>query len=273
MDFLDEAIRAMDEAETCRHLIVVSRPEDMEPPRRGEAFMPLLMGASPDFDITDTMPDDTAVILYTSGTTGHPKGAELTHFNMFFNAYCVAQHVICATEEDTVLSVLPLFHSFGQTCTQNAVIIIGAAMTMVPVFDAAKVLDVVQRDRVTVLSLVPTMFHHLLNQPDVESYDLSSIRITVSGGAALPAEVHRRFEERFGVTILEGYGLSETSPVASFNTLDRPHKIGSIGHPIWGCEMRLMRQDQTFAGVDEVGGDCHPRPQRHEGLLQEAHRH
>ncbi|GMV93628.1 MAG: long-chain-fatty-acid--CoA ligase [Candidatus Hydrogenedentota bacterium] len=251
--FYDEAVQAFHETDTCHHLLVVSTPEDMESPPEGEMLMPLLLGVSHEFDLIETMPDDTAVILYTSGTTGHPKGAELTHFNMFFNAYYTKEKIIRSGGEDVILAVLPLFHSFGQTCILNAGLMAGSTITMVPQFDTERVIKTIERDRVTVIALVPTMYAFLLNAADQHACDLSSLRMAVSGASSLPVEIINRFKERFGVQILEGYGLSETSPVASFNVTDRPCKPGSIGLPIWGCEMRIMREDGSFAGADEVG--------------------
>lgn len=251
--FYEEAERAFQETEACHHMLVVSTPTDLEPPRVGGLLAPLLFEAPAECDLVETMPDDTAVILYTSGTTGHPKGAELTHFNLFFNAYYAKERIVRSTPDDVVLAVLPLFHSFGQTCIMNATFMAGASMTLVPQFDTDRVMNVIQRDKVTLLALVPTMFHFILNHANTDHFDFSSVRMAISGGSALPWEVLTRFKERFGVQILEGYGLTETSPVATFNTTDKPCKPGSIGHPIWGCEMRIMREDGSFAGPNEVG--------------------
>ena len=251
--FYDDARRAYEETETCHHLVVVSMPEDREHPVIGELLLPLLLEAPHEFELVDTMPDDTAVILYTSGTTGHPKGAELTHFNVFFNALYVMEHILHARPEDTLLAVLPLFHSFGQTCIMNVSIMAGATLTMMPKFEMPKIMEVIQRDRVTLMAGVPTMYFYMLNDEPGEEYDLSSLRMTISGGSALPVEVLHRFEECYGIRILEGYGLSETSPVASFNIIERPSKPGSIGLPIWGSEMKVMCEDGSFAQVGEVG--------------------
>ena len=252
-DFYDEASRAFLQTETCHHFVVVNALTDTETPAVGEAFVPLLMSAPGEFDMIQTMPEDTAVILYTSGTTGTPKGAELTHFNIFFNAFYAKDHIVKVFPEDVGLVVLPLFHSFGQTCVMNVGMLAGATLTMLPQFDTQKTLEIIQRDKVTFLAAVPTMFFWMLNAGNAGQYDLSSLRIAVSGGAALPVEVLAKFEEKFGVRILEGYGLTETSPVASFNMPDRPSKAGSIGTPIWGCEMKTMREDGAFADVGEVG--------------------
>jgi long-chain acyl-CoA synthetase len=155
--------------------------------------------------------------------------------------------------DDVGLVILPLFHSFGQTCVMNVGLLAGATLTMMPQFDTKKTFEIIQRDKVTFLAAVPTMFFWMLDYEDAGSYDLSTVRVAVSGGSALPVEVLERFEKKFGIRILEGYGLTETSPVASFNMPDRPSKPGSIGTPIWGCEMKVMRDDGAFAGVGEVG--------------------
>ncbi|MCB0617011.1 MAG: AMP-binding protein, partial [Phaeodactylibacter sp.] len=194
------------------------------------------------FDTVQTMPDETAVILYTSGTTGSPKGAELTHSNMVMNAVAT-RDMIQMNKDDVCLVVLPLFHSFGQTVLMNTGFCSGATITLLPRFAADAVLGIMQRDGVTIFAGVPTMYWGLLSYPDAEKYDLdkirSTLRIAVSGGSALPVELLRNFEERFDVPILEGYGLSETSPVASFNQLGRPRKVGSIGQPLWLTDMRI----------------------------------
>ncbi|HEY8584511.1 MAG TPA: AMP-binding protein, partial [Capillimicrobium sp.] len=196
--------------------------------------------------------DDTAVILYTSGTTGTPKGAELTHDNLRRNAE-VSRDLHDVGPQDTVLGALPLFHSFGQTCTLNAGILAGATITLLPRFDPAKALEIFQRDAVTIFMGVPTMYGALLHAPGREDADLSKLRLCVSGGASLPLELLRGFEDAFEATILEGYGLSETSPVASFNKSAEDRKPGSIGTPIDGCEMKLVDDEGNDVGADEVG--------------------
>jgi long-chain acyl-CoA synthetase len=208
-----------------------------------------MAGAAPALtEVADRAPEDTAVILYTSGTTGKPKGAELTHANLRRNVEVFAGFVGLG-EDAVVLGALPLFHSFGQTCGLNASIFSGGCLTLIPRFDPAKALEVIQRDRVNVFEGVPTMYSAMLNLPDADSYDTSSLQVCASGGAAMPVEVMRGFEERFGCKVLEGYGLSETSPVASFNHPDRERKPGSIGTPIEGVEMKLADESD---GVGEI---------------------
>ena len=195
--------------------------------------------------------DDTAVILYTSGTTGRPKGAELTHRNLDLNAKRSSADIMRMLPEDVIMGCLPLFHVFGLTCGLNAAVRCGATLTLIPRFDPAKALEVVQRDKVTIFQGVPTMYGAMLHHPDAATADTSSLRVCVSGGSALPEQTMREFEEKFDAQILEGYGLSETSPVASFNMLDRPTKPGTIGRAIPGCEMKLIDAD----GNDVPAGD------------------
>src|SRR3954453_5358891 len=193
--------------------------------------------------------DDTAVILYTSGTTGTPKGAELTHSNFVTNCTVTAQTLVEISENDVVLGALPLFHSFGQTCGLNASVAFGACLTLIPRFDPRKALEIISRDKVTVLEGVPTMYHAML---DLEG-DTSSLRVCVSGGSAMPVEVMKTFDKNFDCIILEGYGLSETSPVASFNHPDQERKPGSIGTPIEGVEMKVVDDDDNDVVQGEVG--------------------
>ncbi len=197
--------------------------------------------------------DDLAVILYTSGTTGKPKGAMLTHRNLYENARMSANDIIHISDSDVVMGCLPLFHVFGLTCGLNAAVIAGAALTLVPRFDPAKALEVIERDKVTIFEGVPTMYAALLQHPAGETTDTSSLRTCVSGGSAMPVEIMRAFEEKFGCAILEGYGLSETSPVAAFNMLHLERKPGTIGVCVPGCEMRLVDLDGKDTPPGEVG--------------------
>src|SRR6266498_3479318 len=210
-------------------------------------------GARLAFAWHQTADDATAVILYTSGTTGRPKGAELTHANLARNAAVAAATLFRLQPDDVVMGCLPLFHSFGQTCGLNAVVGSGACLTMLARFDPGKALEVIERDRVTVFQGVPTMYVALLHHPRRGDQDVSSLRVCVSGGAALPVEVLRGVEDAFGCIVLEGYGLSETSPVASFNHPDAERKPGSIGTPIQGVEMRLVGPSGGDVAAGEVG--------------------
>ncbi len=216
-------------------------------------FEQLLADQEPDRDMSDKSGDDTAVILYTSGTTGKPKGAELTHSNLYRNSKGVSEKLGEMGPEDVLLGALPLFHSFGQTCTMNSAVSVGATVTMLPRFDPDKALEIIERDKVTIFQGVPTMYNAMLHSASCDSADCSSLRTCMSGGAAMPAELMRAFEEKFGCIILEGYGLSETSPVASFNHPDRERKPGSIGTPIEGVEMQVWDDDGNEVPQGEVG--------------------
>jgi long-chain acyl-CoA synthetase len=216
-------------------------------------FEKLLAEQEPDGDVSDRGDEDTAVILYTSGTTGKPKGAELTHENLLRNSKGVSENLGEMGGDDVLLGALPLFHSFGQTCTMNSAVSVGATVTMLPRFDPDKALEIIERDSVTIFQGVPTMYNAMLHSESCDSADCSSLRTCMSGGAAMPAELMRAFEEKFGCVILEGYGLSETSPVASFNHPDRERKPGSIGTPIEGVEMQVWDDDGNEVEQGEVG--------------------
>jgi long-chain acyl-CoA synthetase len=218
-----------------------------------EGFAALLAERDPTPGLADTAEDDTAVILYTSGTTGKPKGAELTHANLFRNADVSSRTTSEIAAGDVVFGGLPLFHSFGQTVSMNASLMVGACLTLVPKFDPGEALETMQRDRVTHFYGVPTMYGALLHHPERESYDTSSLRTCITGGASMPVEVLRGFEEAFGAIVLEGYGLSETSPVSSSNHPDRERKPGSIGTPLEGVEMKVFDEDDNEVAQGEVG--------------------
>ncbi|MDQ2816160.1 MAG: long-chain fatty acid--CoA ligase [Actinomycetota bacterium] len=197
--------------------------------------------------------DDDAVILYTSGTTGKPKGAELTHANLVRNAELTARTLLKNDPDDVMMGCLPLFHVFGLTCGLNATMAIGGTLTLLPRFEPAKALEIIQRDAVTIFEGVPTMYAAILHLPDADPAMAATLRVCASGGASMPVEIMRGFEEKFGCTILEGYGLSETSPVASFNHPDAERKPGSIGFPVEGVQMRLIDEAGQTVPEGEIG--------------------
>ena len=197
--------------------------------------------------------EDDAVILYTSGTTGKPKGAELTHANLYRNAELTAVTLLQNGPDDVVMGCLPLFHVFGLTCALNAAVFAGSSLTLLPKFDPGQALEVIGRDKVTIFEGVPTMYAAMLHHPGGAQADVSSLRVCISGGAALPVEILRGFEGTFHCMILEGYGLSETSPVASFNHPDKVRKPGTIGTPVVGVHMRVVDADGTEVPVGDVG--------------------
>jgi long-chain acyl-CoA synthetase len=215
-------------------------------------FEALLSVIEPLREVAPRADGDSAVILYTSGTTGTPKGAELTHANLARN--CEASIALFEIGPDTVtLGALPLFHTFGQTCAMNTTLAAGGCLTLLARFDPGKALEVIARDRVSVFEGVPTMYGAMLHHPAARTADVSSLQVCACGGASLPVELMRAFEERFGCIILEGYGLSETSPVASFNHPGRPRKPGSIGTPIAGVQMKVISDAGEDLPTGEVG--------------------
>jgi long-chain acyl-CoA synthetase len=216
-------------------------------------FPDLLASASPEYRVADTGDQDTAVILYTSGTTGQPKGAELTHGNLISNTEVARTDIVRAGPDDVIFGGLPLFHVFGQTVALNVAVAAGACLTLLPRFDAGHALRILAGHRVTVFEGVPTMYVALLHQPDRADHDTSALQMCISGGAALPVEVLRGFEAAFGVPVLEGYGLSETSPIASFNHPGRDRKPGSIGTPIRDVQMRVVDEADHEVPQGQVG--------------------
>ncbi|WP_055699293.1 long-chain-fatty-acid--CoA ligase [Streptomyces silaceus] len=207
-------------------------------------------------DIVERDADDLAVLLYTSGTTGRPKGARLTHGNLGSNTATVVRE-LGLTATDTLFGGLPFFHVFGQTCGLNAAVLIGARVTLLPRFDAAQALSILSRDGVTVMEGVPTMFLGLLAAADAAGStgfaEGAGLRLCVTGGAAMPVEVLHRFEAAFGCPVVEGYGLSETSPVVTFGGVEGLRKPGSIGTPIDGVQVRLIDDEGKDVAEGEVG--------------------
>jgi long-chain acyl-CoA synthetase len=233
----------------CEHFFMLpATPLATEVPY-GESFWAAIGGQPGEFETAQTEATDTAVILYTSGTTGRPKGAELTHQNMLMNAM-VSDSMFERSDHDVFLATLPMFHAFGQSVVLNTGFYRRATLVLVPRFEAGAALDLMLKEKVTLFAGVPTMYWGLLTHQG--DHDLKQATATLgtasSGGSALPLEVLNQFADRSGVHIIEGYGLSETSPVASFNRPDRPTKPGSIGLPIWGVEMKLVEEDWKDAG-------------------------
>ena len=216
-----------------------------------------LAGSEPVDGLYPTGADSTAVILYTSGTTGHPKGAELTHSNLFLNCAVVVPRLVeIDPAELRALATLPLFHSFGQTVVQNATLAAGGSISLLPRFEPEAAFKVIERDAITLFAGVPTMYFALLHFPDAEGHDISSLKLCMTGGAPMPVEVMNAWEEKYGTPILEGFGLSETSPIATFGVMDKPRKAGSIGYPVWGVDLAIMDDNDVPQGENQRGEIC-----------------
>ncbi|GAA0581636.1 long-chain fatty acid--CoA ligase [Paractinoplanes ferrugineus] len=242
----------------CEHFVLITADPAAASPIDGvETLGQALAGQAPVFEPVLLPETDPAVVLYTSGTTGQSKGAELSHSNLVLNALTCNRLFGSKPGTDTHLLVLPLFHSFGSTVNMNAGFSVGATLVLLPRFDAAAAVKLLESENVTFFAGVPTMYWGLLNAltDDVDVARIAAnMRVAVSGGSSLPVEIIRAVKERLGLTILEGYGLSETSPVATFSQPEADPRPGSIGVPIWGVEVKLIdEQWNTIEGADEIG--------------------
>jgi long-chain acyl-CoA synthetase len=237
--------------------MITADPTAASPIDGTETLGQALTGKSPTFDPVVTEASDTAIILYTSGTTGQAKGAELSHANTMMNVVTINRLFKNQPAQDTHLLTLPLFHTFGATVQMHAGFSMASTIVLVPRFDAEQVIGLMQKEEISFFAGVPTMWWGLLGAL-TEGVDVKRIadnlRMGVSGGASLPVEIISKVKDQLGVTILEGYGLSETSPVATFSDPDRDPRPGSIGVPVWGIECKLIDDDwNEVTGVGDIG--------------------
>lgn len=215
-------------------------------------FMQLLATTQTSVEPVAVEDDDTAIILYTSGTTGHPKGAMLTHKNLYSNARDIG-HYLQMTAEDRVVATLPVFHVFALTVVVNAPLMKGATILLAPRFSPAEIFELAAAQKPTIFAGVPTMFNFLYQYDAGDVSAFSTLRLAISGGASLPVSLLYSFEEKFNVRVSEGYGLSEASPVTCFNPIDRERKAGSIGPSIVNVENKVVDIDGNELPVGEVG--------------------
>jgi len=253
-----EGYEGFKQVDSCRKFITITaQPDGVSPFVDSATLAAIMHGQSTSFDYYPTSSEDTAVILYTSGTTGRPKGAELSHSNLGWNTD-LCRHLFQFESEDRILIVLPLFHIFGQTCLMNAGVMHCLTNVLMVRFDAEQVVDHILNEGISIFAGVPTMYWGLLNHKLADSDEKvrqirSTLRRCVSGGASLPVQVLTDFEKKFAVEIYEGYGMSEGSPVVTFNQPGQMRKPGSIGTPVWGVDVKLVDQNGEEVSVGEKG--------------------
>ena len=245
-----EGIKAFHQVDSCENMVMMCLAENQLNFEGLPTMSAFIRDAAPIQDYVARASDDSAVILYTSGTTGLAKGAELTQSNIITNAL-VAQNIIGLNSDDINMATLPLFHTFGQTVNMNTTVLCGGTMLLVPRFEPGTVLRLIEKHKVTIFAGVPTMYIALLHTK--QDADIRSLKVGVSGGASMPGEVIKNFEKKFGVPILEGYGLSETSPIVCFNHLDAERFVGSVGQAIQGVEVRLVNLEDNPVETGEEG--------------------
>ncbi|MDQ2746005.1 MAG: long-chain fatty acid--CoA ligase [Acidobacteriota bacterium] len=254
---------AFDQVEKCEHLVVMTSEANAVSPIENTVTLDQIIENQPEtFETYPTAAADTCAILYTSGTTGQPKGAELTHLNLMTNVttmHNIQIQVLDFTRnfQRTCLITLPLFHTTGQTCQMNTHLYAGNRIVLLPRFDARTTLEAMEKERVNFWTGVPTMYWALLRYVEENDFDTTIIaenmNVSTSGGAPMPVEVLKAFESKFNVRILEGYGLSETSPLATFSQFERPSKAGTVGQPIFGVQVKCVDENDAEVKTGERG--------------------
>ena len=242
--FAKNAFQAKADIPSLEHILVKGSDE------YGLRWEELLEWETDDLAAPAVEEDDVLIYLYTSGTTGKPKGAMLTHANLYYNALGMAQRSQ-ASADDIYLCVLPLFHTFAATCCMNTPLSQGGTIVLMENFIPQTLLKNIERYKVTIFTAVPSMYTVIVNM-DIKDIDLSSIRLCISGGASLPVEIMEKTQQKMNCVVLEGYGLSETSPVVTFNLLDKV-KPGSIGVALEGIETKIFDDNDQECPLGTVG--------------------
>lgn len=217
-----------------------------------KSFTDVITSGDVSFEGPELNDDDTAIILYTSGTTGKPKGAMLTHKNLYCNAKDTGDY-LKMNHDDRIITTLPMFHVFCLTVALNAPLLSGATILIVPKFSPKEIFRLSKKYKATVFAGVPTMYNFLYQYQEGNPEDLKTLRLCISGGAAMPVALLHNFEKKFNVIVSEGYGLSEASPVTCFNPLDRPRKPGSIGTSIMNVENKVVNELGEEVPVGQTG--------------------
>ena len=252
-----EAMQAVGKSSSCKKMWIIKSSEHFNVNNKNiYDFSSLVDESKDDFDTIQCSSEDTAIILYTSGTTGKPKGAELTHSNVLLNSF-IGKDLAQLQKTDRVIMSLPLFHVYGQVVMMLSSILSGSSLIVLPRFDPIEVLKAMESFKATVFGGVPTMYWALLNSLDESKVDINiiskNLRVCSAGGSSLPLEVLQNFEKKFKVPILEGYGLSETSPGITFNHLGRQRKPGSVGQPVWGIEIKIFDENDKEVKTKDTG--------------------
>ncbi len=235
-----------DRLATCRHLLLTEMDE-------GPLSLKKALEAGPfEFEPSDAAEDDPAVMIYTSGLTGKPLGAVLTHGNLISQSRLLAE-LFDGSQRDTGLSLIPLFHSFGAVANMLNPILMGACAVMLDAFSIDSIFKAIETEKITYMTAVPRVYLGMLLQEGTEKYDMSSLKYCVTGGSAMPPAYMPQFEKKFRVPIREGYGLTEASPVCSVTRLHMQQKPGSIGVPIPGVEARIVDESDRELPRGEIG--------------------
>jgi long-chain acyl-CoA synthetase len=230
----------------CRHIITTGGPDEASP------FSEIIERGPSTIEMPNLTGDDPAVMIYTAGLTGKPLGAVLTHHNLLTQS--VLLRTICHMDDKNVgLAVIPFFHSFGAVANMLAPLRIGMGVVLMDRFTLDGIFGAIEKEKVTYVAAVPRLFLGMLFHAGAEKYRTDSLRVCVTGGAAMPPEFIPVFEERFGVKIMEGYGLTEASPASSFSRLDMPQKPGSIGIPLPGVEARIVDEQDRELPRGSIG--------------------
>lgn len=232
-----------DQLLSCRQLIAIDAPEDPFPGADAQ---------SSSFHPVDIKPEDPAVMIYTAGLTGRPLGAVLTHHNLYSQAL-VTQSIARRTTDDVALALIPLFHAFGAMANMLLTIRAGCSIVMMDRLTMDGLFSAIEREKITYISAVPRLFMGMIFYEKATKYDTSSLKLCVTGGSAMPADFMHVFEEKFNLKLLEGYGLTEASPVCSFNRFDQVYKPGSIGTAITGVEIRIVDDQGRELPRNQIG--------------------